>query len=79
MVVDIAKFLVATSPVNTTTYTVDVMPPMYPHLAHAALKHIRSSAQRENVAWLESAEDVIQTSLSEYFRRWGVCDDYTRP
>jgi hypothetical protein len=78
MVVDIAKSLIAVSPANTATHTVDAMPPMYPYIAHAALKHIHSSTQRQDVGWLRSAEDVLQASLDKYFQRWSVSDDWTR-
>jgi hypothetical protein len=75
MVVDIAEPLIAASPANTATHTIDAMPPMYPYIARAALRHIRSSTQREDVGWLRSAEDVLQISLDTYFQRWSVNND----
>jgi hypothetical protein len=69
MVVDIAENLIA------ATLMIDGMPPMYPYIARAALRHIHSSTQREDVGWLRSAEDVLQTSLDKYFQRWSVSDD----
>jgi len=75
MVVDIAESLVVASPINTATYMIDAMPPMYPYIARAALRHIHSSTQRGNVGVLRSAEDVLQTSLDRYFQRWSVSDD----
>lgn len=77
MVVDIAESLIAASPTNTTTTTVDAMPPMYPYIARAALRHVHSSTRGEDVGWL-SADDVLQTSLDKYFQRWSVSDDWTR-
>jgi hypothetical protein len=75
MVVDIAESLIAASPANMATHKVDAMPPMYPYIARAALRHIHSSTRREGVGWLRSAEGVLQTSLNKYFERWNVCDD----
>lgn len=74
MVVDTAECLIAMSPTNTTTQMIDAMPPMYPYVARAALRHIRRRSQREEVSWLRSAEDVIQPSLDKYFQRWSVTD-----
>jgi hypothetical protein len=78
MVVETAESLIAASPANTATHLIDAMPPMYPYIARAALRHIHSSTQREDVGWLRSAEDVLQTSLDKYFQRWSVGDDETR-
>jgi hypothetical protein len=78
MAVDIAENLIAASPANTATCMVDGMPPMYPYIARAALRHIHSRTQREDVDWVRSAEDVLQTSLDKYFQRWSVSDDWTR-
>ena len=78
MVVDIAESLIAASPANTATHMIDGMPPTYPYIARAALRHIHNSTQREDVGWLRSAEDVLQTSLDKYFQRWSVSDDWTR-
>lgn len=78
MVVDIAESLIAASPAKMATHMVDAMPPTYPYIAHAALRNIRSRTQREDVGWLRSAQDVLQTSLGEYFQRWSVSDDWTR-
>jgi len=72
MVVDIAESLIAASPANTATDMTDSMPPIYPYIARAALRHISSSIQRENVGWLRSAKDVLQKSLHKYFQRWSV-------
>ncbi|KAN0096723.1 hypothetical protein V8E51_015528 [Hyaloscypha variabilis] len=62
MVLDIAETLVTSSPANQGTQTIDGMPPI----------HIRSSAQRQDVGWLGSAEDVLRMSLDRYFQRWSV-------
>jgi hypothetical protein len=78
MVVDIAETLIAASPANAVTHTIDAMPPMYPYIARATLRHIHSGTQREDVGWLRNAEDVLQTSLDKYFQRWSVSDDWTR-
>ena len=77
MVVDIAEsLLIDASPTNMAIYTIDFMPPTYPYVARAALKHIHSNTQREDVAdRLRSAEDVLRTSLDKYFQRWSVSDD----
>jgi hypothetical protein len=75
MVIDTAETLIATSPANTATHTIDAMPPMYPYIARAARRHIHSNTQRGGVGWLRSAEDTLQTSLDKYFQRWGVSDD----
>jgi hypothetical protein len=75
MVVDIAETLIAASPANTQVQMIDAMPPIYPYIARAALKHVRNSTQRESVGWLRSAEDVLHTSLDKYFRRWGLIDN----
>ncbi|EXJ89344.1 hypothetical protein A1O3_02411 [Capronia epimyces CBS 606.96] len=85
MVVDIAESLIAAtatttarnataSPTNTTTttHTVDAMPPIYPYVARAALRHICSSAQRADAGWLRGAENVLQASLDKYSQRWSV-------
>ena len=74
MVVDIAQSLIAASPANTATHLIDTMPPMYPYIARAALRHIHSSTEREDVGWMRSAEDVLQTSLSKYLQRWSAID-----
>jgi hypothetical protein len=78
MVVDTAECLIAASPANTAKHTIDYMPPIYPYVARAALSNIHSSAPREDVGWLRSAEGVLQTSLDKYFKRWSVSDDWTR-
>ncbi|KAF2491658.1 hypothetical protein BU16DRAFT_565360 [Lophium mytilinum] len=78
MVVEIAETLVAASPANTATQPIDAMPPMYPYIARAALRHIHSSTRSEGVDCMSSAEDVLQTSLDRYFQRWGVSDGWTR-
>jgi hypothetical protein len=75
MVVDIAESLIAASPTNTMTHMIDAMPPVYPYIARAALRHIGNSTQREDVSWLRSAEDMLQTSLDKYLQRWSVSDD----
>jgi hypothetical protein len=62
MVVDTAEFLIATAPANTATHMIDAMPPIYPYIALAVLRHIHSSTQREDVGWLMGAEDVLQIS-----------------
>ncbi|KAF7556148.1 hypothetical protein G7Z17_g1640 [Cylindrodendrum hubeiense] len=72
IVFDTAESLVAASPVNTVI--IDSMPPTYPYIARAALRHIHSDTRKENVACLKSAEEVIQTSLDKYFKRWSVGD-----
>ena len=74
MVVDIAESLIAASPVKPATHRIDAMPPMYPYIVHAALRHIHSSTQREDVSWMGSAEDVLHTSLDKFFQRWNVSD-----
>ena len=66
MVVDIAETLIA------DTAIIDAMPPMYPYIARAALRHVRSIGQREDFGWLRSAEDVLQISIDRYFERWSV-------
>jgi hypothetical protein len=68
MVVDIAASLIV------ATQTIDVMPPIYPYIAHAALRHIRSNTQREDTSWPRSAQDVLQASLDKYRARWSVID-----
>jgi hypothetical protein len=74
MVVDIARTLIATSPANTLLQMIDGMPPMYPYIARAALRHIHNSNQREGASWQGNEEYVLQTSLDKYFQRWGVSD-----
>ena len=72
MVVDIAESLVDESPGSTALLAIDAMPPTYPYIARAALKHLRSSADAEDLDWLGRAKQALQTSLDKYFRRWGV-------
>jgi len=70
MVVDIAEWLISSSPGNAATDTVDAMPPMYPYIARAALRNIHSSTQSEDTGWIRNAEDVLQTCLVKYLQRW---------
>lgn len=77
MVKDIADTLLTSSPANTTTQIIDGMPPVYPYIAYAGLRHIRRSAQRGNIDWLKSAEEMIQRSLDTWFQRWSVDDAQT--
>lgn len=79
MVVDMAESILADSVANATTKTIDAMPPTYPHIARAALKHIRSSKQGETLSWPDTAEDVIQTSLDRYVQRWALNIDIDLP
>lgn len=51
---------------------IDTMPPIYPYVAHAALKHIQSNIQREDVGCLRNAENVLQIVLEKYSRRWNL-------
>ncbi|KAI9708023.1 MAG: hypothetical protein M1820_004227 [Bogoriella megaspora] len=69
MVVDIGETLVA------DMSTVDGMPPMWPYVVRAALKHLSSSSGRENNGWMETAEEILKTSLSKYLRRWGISEE----
>ena len=78
MVVDIAEFIIGGSKTNTATHIVDLMPPMYPYIVHAALRHIHSSPKRKDISWLSGAEDVLQASLDRYLQRWSVNHDWTR-
>lgn len=78
MVVDVAESLIAASTDTTAIHMVDGMPPIYPYVAGAALRHIRSSTQREDAGWLRSAEDVLQTFLDKYSQRWNASNDWTR-
>lgn len=73
MVVDIAESLVETP----ATSLIDGMPPTYPYIARAALRHIHNKTPGEHVGWLKS-EEVLTTSLSRYFQRWGVSYDQTQ-
>jgi hypothetical protein len=72
IVLDIAETLIGPSPGNTAMHTIDGMPPMYPYIACAALRHIHSSAQMQDVGWLGNAEDVLRVSLDRYFQHWSV-------
>ncbi len=78
MVVDTAEFLVTGSTAHTATQIVDAMPPMYPYVAQAALRHIHSSNYREDVGWMKDAEEVLQTSLKKYFQRWSMAGGWNR-
>jgi hypothetical protein len=77
MVVEIAEIPITASAANTPTKMIDSMPPIFPYIVRAALKHIHISAQREDVGWLRSEEGVLRTSLGKYFQRWGVNDNPT--
>ncbi|KAK3938151.1 hypothetical protein QBC46DRAFT_356094 [Diplogelasinospora grovesii] len=68
MAIDIAESLIA-APNANTTHTIDATPPTYPYIARAALRHICSSTQREDVGWSGSAEDMVHRSLDKYFQR----------
>ena len=72
IVVDIAETLIVASPANTGTQTIDAMPPIYPYIARAALRQVRSIAPTEDGSWLRSAEDVLRMSIHRYCERWSV-------
>jgi hypothetical protein len=73
MVVDIAESLIG----PPATSMIDDMPPTYPYIARASLRHIQKKTRGECNGWLKS-EEVLTTSLSRYFQRWGVSNDQTQ-
>lgn len=75
MVIDIANNLIAPSPANTKTRLIDGMPPMYPYIARAALLHIKSRIQMEDIDWMRGAENTARISLDKYSQRWGLTED----
>lgn len=74
MVVDIAESLIG----PPATSMIDDMPPTYPYIARASLRHIRNKTRGECISWSKS-EEVLTTSLRRYFQRWGVSDEVAEP
>jgi hypothetical protein len=56
---------------------IDGMPPTYQYIARAALRNIHNKTGGESIDWLKS-EEVLTTSLSRYFQRWGVSEEVTQ-
>jgi hypothetical protein len=72
IVFDIAKSLVNGSPEITATTLIDAMPPIFPYIARASLRHISHKPQSEDT---KSAMDILERAIKSYFYRWRVSND----
>ena len=65
MVVDIPDSLTE----KTTVFTVDAMPPVYPYVVRAALRHIHSRSPKGDMGLLNSFKVVLRVSLDRFYER----------